>query len=329
MKQTMKVAITGGSGHLGSEIIKQLIEKGYPTRALVYHDKRALEGLNVELVKGDLQDKDSLKTLLNGCDVLIHSAAMISINGPKGGAVNNTNVEGTRNLYDTALEVGVKRVIHISSIHAFRQTPTHEVLDETRDTVGDSAFAYDVSKRKGQELAFSYIDKGMEVIVLNPTSIIGPPDYKPSPQGKAILLIHRGGVPAIFNGGFDFVDSRDIATAIINAIDKGRSGEQYLLSGEWISMADMVHFVNKASGKKRKVITLPFWVAFAIEPFVRLFSCITKTEPLFTRESLEILKIGNRKICSEKAKRELDFNTRPIEQSFIDSFSWFKSNNYL
>lgn len=329
MQESLKIALTGGSGHLGSEIVRQLLQRGHTVKALIHHDRKALDGLDIELVKGSLQDIESLKELVKGCDILIHSAALISISGAQGGAVNKTNVEGVKHLYDAATAEGIKKIIHISSIHAFQQTPTLEMLNEESPWVDDSAFAYDVSKRRGQELALSYIDKGMEVVVLNPTSIIGPPDHKPSLQGKAIIDIYKGKVPAVFDGGFDFVDNRDVATAVINAINKGRSGENYLLAGKWISMYDMIRLVNLATGKHRKAVRLPFWFGFAIEPFFRFWGWITRTEPLFTKESLEILRIGNRNISSEKAKRELNFNPRPLEEAFSDSFSWFKTNGYL
>ncbi|MCX7743868.1 MAG: NAD-dependent epimerase/dehydratase family protein [Flavobacteriales bacterium] len=325
----MKIAITGASGHLGSEIARQLERRGDTLKLLIHKDTRALEGIQATFIQGSMMDYPVLEKLLEDCDAVIHCAAIISLNGDPDGKVHQTNVEGTKRLLDTALKCGVKRFIHLSSIHAFHPEPLHEVLDETRELAHDNAFSYDRSKRDSQLLALSYVNKGLDVVVINPTSLIGPPDHKPSLQGQAFIDIYQGRVPAIFRGGFDFVDNRDVATAIIQSLEKGRTGECYLMSGEYITMLDMIRMVNLATGKKRKAIILPFWVAYALLPFVQLFSLITGKEPLFTKESLHILRHGNTKISSEKAKRELGFSPRPLQETVNDTMQWFKQNGYI
>jgi dihydroflavonol-4-reductase len=325
----MNIAITGASGHLGAEIAKQLEKRGDHLKLLVHKDIRALEGIKATLMQGSILDQTVIEKLLDGCDAVIHCAAIISLNGDSDGRVHQTNVEGTRLLLDNALKCGVKRFIHISSIHAFHPEPLHETLDETRELARNNAFAYDRSKRDSQLLALSYKEKGLDVIVINPTSLIGPPDHKPSLQGKAFIDIYKGKVPAVFRGGFDFVDNRDVAAAIIHSLEKGRSGECYLMAGEYITMLDMIRMVNVATGKKRKAIIIPFWIAYAILPFVKLFSLITGKDSLFTHESLHILRNGNTKISSEKARKELGFSPRPIQQTINDTMHWFKQNGYI
>lgn len=325
----MKIAITGASGHLGSEITRQLEKRGETLKLLIHKDKRALEGIQATYVQGSLMEPEVIEKLVDGCDAVIHCAAVISLHGDPDGKVYQTNVEGTRLILDTAVKCGVKRFIHISSIHAFHPEPLDEVLDETRELAHEDAFAYDRSKRDSQQLALSYVSKGLEVVVINPTSLIGPPDHKPSLQGQAFIDIYKGRVPAIFQGGFDFADNRDVASAIIQALDKGRAGECYLMSGKYITMREMIHMVNTATGKKRKAIMLPFWVAYAILPFVKLVAFVTGKDPLFSYETLHILRHGNTKISSEKAKRELEYSPRSLQQTVNDTMQWFKQNGYI
>jgi dihydroflavonol-4-reductase len=265
----MKIAITGASGHLGSAVLHELIRREYSIKALVKDDARSLAGLALEIINGDLLNTDSLQTLTKDCDTLIHCAAIISVNGDPDRLVYKTNVEGTKLIMETAKQSGIKRVIHISSIHAYNQRPTFEKLDENREKVNAKAFAYDRSKKLGQEIALSVNGQGMEVIVMNPTSIIGPYDYKPSKMGKVIIDLYTGRLPFVFNGGFDFCDCRDVANAIVNGLTMGRPGENYLLGGKWHSLKQVAALLSIASGKKIKPFAFPSIVGKAGLPVVK------------------------------------------------------------
>jgi len=326
----MKVALTGASGHLGSALLQELCKRNIPVKALIRGDDTAsFAGLDVEIIKGDLLNPDALKILMSGCDHVIHSAALISINGDRNGLVQLTNVEGTRSVIEKALGCGVKRCVHISSIHAFKQKPSMEVLDEHRVYVDEKAFAYDRSKLAGQQIALDANQKGMEVLVVNPTSIIGPYDHKPSLMGKVIIDMYTGKLPFILNGGFDFCDCRDVARAIVNSLTIGRPGEAYLLGGKWYSIKQLSEILSKVSGKKIKPISLPVILAYTGLPFVKIQALLQKKEPLYTNEALEALFTGNRFICSAKAINELNYTIRPFEQTLGDTLQWFKNKNYL
>ena len=195
--------------------------------------------------------------------------------------------DGTRAVVEAAIRGGVKRFIYISSIHAFKQEPSGELLDETRAPVDDSAFAYDRSKYAGQQIALEANNHGMETIVVNPTSIIGPYDFKPSLLGQVIIDLYRGKLPFVFDGGFNFCDCRDIAGGILNACTRGRPGEQYLLGGKWYSLKQLVGYLSAASGKRIRVAALPEWVAKAGLPFVELWGKIRRQEPQYTIEAIE------------------------------------------
>lgn len=326
----MKIALTGASGHLGSALLQDICQKDIPIKALARDENApSLKELPVEIIKGDLFDTDSLQRLVQGCDVLIHSAAYISVNGDPKGLVHRTNVEGTRLVIEAALQAGVKRCVHISSIHAYRQLPSSEILDEQRTPVDEGAFAYDRSKFTGQQIALAANNQGMEVIVVNPTSIIGPYDLKPSLMGQVIIDLYKGRLPFVFNGGFDFCDCRDVSHAVINATTSGRAGETYLLGGKWHSLKQLVQLLSTASSKKINVIALPALAAKAGLPFVKLWGAVQGKEPLYTNEALEAIFRGNRCISSAKAKAELNYTARPFDETIHDTFQWFKNKGYL
>ncbi len=326
----MKVAITGAAGHLGAALLRELYCRNIPVKALVRdQDIRSCEGLHAEIVYGDMLQPGVLQNLFTGCDTVIHCAAVISVNGDKTGIVHRTNVDGTQLALDAALAAGVKRFIHISSIHAFQQQPTFEMLDEQRKNVTEKAFAYDRSKFAGQQLALAANGINMEVIVINPTSIIGPYDFKPSLMGQVLIDLYKGKLPFIFNGGFDFCDCRDVANAIVNAIGMGRPGEIYLLAGKWYNLKQLAQFLSAVSTKKISPIALSKFAAKAGLPVVKLLALIKSQEPLYTNEAVEALFEGNRFINCDKAKDELGYNCRPFEETIHDSFHWYKNNGYL
>ena len=326
----MKVALTGAAGHLGAALLQELTKRDIRVKALIRdNDFRSCKDLPVETVKGDLLHPKILKSLMQDCDTVIHCAALISINGDPNGLVHRTNVEGTQLVIDNALQAGIKRCVHISSIHAFQQQPSFEVLDEHREPVNEKGFAYDRSKLAGKQIALDANNHGMEVLVMHPTSIIGPYDFKPSLMGKVIIDLYKGRLPFIFNGGFDFCDCRDVANAIANAITMGRPGESYLLGGKWHSIHQLAQFLSSVSAKKIKPVALPAFAAKAGLPIVKLLAAIQKKEPLYTVEALDALFNGNRFISSAKAATELNYTTRPFEETIHDTFQWFKNKDYL
>ena len=326
----MKVAITGAAGHLGAALLQELCKRNISVKALIRGtDTRACEGLPVEIVKGDLLQPGILKSLLKDCDCVIHSAALISVNGDPSGLVHLTNVEGTRSVIQNALEAGIKRCIHISSIHAFQQKPSLETLDENRLPINEKGFAYERSKLAGQQIALSANQQGMEVIVVHPTSIVGPYDHKPSLVGKVLIDMYTGKLPFIFNGGFDFCDCRDVANAIANSLTMGRPGEAYLLGGKWHSLREFVGLLSKASGKNIRIMALPAVAATAGLPIIKLLATIQKKEPLYTMEALDALFNGNRYICSTKAVAELNYSIRPFEETIAETYQWFRNKSYL
>jgi len=326
----MKVAITGATGHIGGVIVRELLHRGHAVKVLVRgNDNKSLNELDVEKVQGDLHDDHALQKLMESCDALIHAAALISIDGDMKGLVHRTNVVGTRQVMEAAKAAGVKRVIHISSVHAYSQHPLDEIMDERRAPAGDNTFAYDRSKRDGQALALSYASAEMEILVVNPTSVVGPYDFKPSKLGQAIINMSTGKLPFVFKGGFDFCDGRDVAHAIVNALTMGKSGEAYLLGGGWHSLSEFGQILSEVSNYKNKPIALPTILGWIGLPFIKIWANITKTEPLYTNEALVAVSEGHRHINCTKAKTELKYSARPLRESLHDTYQWFSENGYL
>jgi dihydroflavonol-4-reductase len=326
----MTVAVTGGSGHLGSNLVRQLLDEGRKVRCLVREDTRSLDGLDVELVKGDLQDVESLKKLFTGVDTVFHLAARISIVGSEGGLVEKTNINGVKNVIDAALECGVKKLIHTSSIHAFNTNPNDETIDETRPLVeGEGHMAYDLSKSAGQRLVVDAVkNRGLKAVICNPGAVIGPNDFKKSRVGSVILDIYHRDMPALIDGGYNWVDARDVAAGIIAAEKKGKIGECYLLTGHWHHITDISKMIQKITGRKTPTAATPMWLAMFSSYFVAAWAKLWGTIPKFTPEAMWSLQ-KHRYISHEKASKDLGYSSRPTEETIKDTLDWFKDAGML
>lgn len=326
----MKVALTGATGHVGAALLQELSNRNIAVKALVRgSDTRTCAGLPVEIIKGDLADTGALALLMQDCDAVIHCAAVISVNGDPNGLMQQTNITGTQTVVDCALLAGIKRFIHISSIHAFKQQPENDVLDETAAPADETSYAYGRSKYTSQQIALAANNRGMEVLVINPTSIIGPYDFKPSLMGQAIIDLYKGRLPFIFNGGFNYCDSRDVAHAIVNALTMGKPGEVYLVGGEWHRLKELTKTLSIVSSKKVQPFALSLFAGKLGLPIIKLLAAVTCKEPLYTNEVLDALFKDNRNISSNKAKAALNYSSRPFEETMHDTFHWFKNNGYL
>jgi dihydroflavonol-4-reductase len=325
----MKIAVTGASGHVGVNLCKKLLEEKHEVIALAHKNADGLKRLGVKVVSGDTMNKSSLLPLVSDSEIVFHLAARISITGDKDGMVSETNGTGTRNVVETAMECGVRRFFHFSSIHAFEQHPLREPLDETRPLVGSGGFAYDRSKAAGERAVMAAVEKGLDAVILSPTAIMGPDDYQPSLAGNAVIELYNNKIPALVPGGYDWVDVRDIVKACVTAMDKAHCGEKYLLSGHWHSLPELSAMIGKHAGHKTPGLVLPFWLARVGLPFITLYSRISGVEPLYTSESLTIIGEGNRQIRNDKARAELGFDPRPLDETIRDLILWFRSKNYL
>jgi dihydroflavonol-4-reductase len=320
----MTVVVTGASGHVGANLVRMLLARGERVRALVRERDTGLAGLPIERMAADVRDPATLRPLFEGADVVYHLAALISIDGDRRGQVSNTNVEGAANVARAALEAGVSRLVHTSSIHAFDQVPLDQPLDETRRRADERTGhpAYDVSKARGERAVRAMIEAGLDAVIVNPTAIIGPHDYEGSRMGRVFVDLARRRLPTLIEGGFDWVDVRDVCTALVTAAERGRRGESYLVGGQWASVAELAGVVEELTGIPRPRVTSPMWLARLGVPFVTAVGRITGREPLYTSESLRALR-ANRNIDCGKARRELGHAPRPLRETIRDTLAFY------
>ena len=324
-----KIGITGANGHVGANLVRRLLKEEYEIRVLQYHDHEAFDGLNVEAVPGDLNDPESLVPFCKDLDVLIHLAAKITIGNNKYESVYKINVDGTKNLVQAAKKASVKRYIHFSSIHALVHEPLDQPMNEMRPLALDSSIAYEKTKSIADEWVMGQQANNFDVIVLNPTAILGPCDFKPSLMGQLIIRLYNGSLPGLIPGGYDWVDVRDICDATYNAIFQGKGGERYILSGTWKSVGNFAKLLGAVTNKKINKPIFPLWLARLGLPFIQFYSKLSGQHPLYTNQSLSILQEGNKNICNDKAKKELGFQSRPLADTLKDTVGWFKEKNYL
>ena len=325
----MTVVVTGAAGHVGANLVRALITRGRPVRCLVHTNSRPIEGLTVERFPGDVSDFDSLCRAFRGADVVYHLAARISLSMDDWPVLEAVNVTGTRNVVDACLQVGVRRLVHFSSIHALVQEPLSIPVDESRPlVVSRGCPPYDRSKAAAELVVRQAIKRGLDAVIIYPTAILGPHDYQPSYFGEALLLLARQKLPALVTGGFDWVDVRDVVEGAMLAEVRAPQGAGYLLSGHWVSMCDIAAMVAEITGVPATKFVCPLWLARASVPVIKGISRLNGRRPLYTDVSLRALK-SNRCISHDKATRELGYQPRPFRETLIDTLRWFKENGLL
>ena len=324
----MKIAVTGANGHVGANLCRSLLAEGHQVKALVHNNSNSLKGLNLEIINGGVHDLDVLRKLCKGAEIVIHLAAVISIDGQKDKLLE-VNVEGTKNLLKVIHENGVRRLIHFSSIHALSHFPLDTPMDETRPLIMDGPMWYEITKAKAEKIVLDETSNGLDAVVINPTAIVGPYDFKPSLVGTVLIRLYKNSLPALVPGGYNWVDVRDIVQGAIAAMDKGRKGERYILSGKWVSVRDLAMLVEKVTGKRVNKFMIPTLVAKAGVPFIKTYARFTGQEPLYTFESLRTLVEVNTMISHSKASSELGYVSRDLEVTIRDTMDWYQRNGYL
>jgi len=315
------ICVTGATGHIGANLVRALLARGDRVRVLIRGADRSLAGLDVERVPGDVLDPASLDRAFVGAELVFHLAALISIQGDRGGRVPAINVGGAKNAAEAALRAGVRRFIHTSSVHAFDLT-RGGVIDETSPrSESPHLAAYDRSKAAGEIEVREVVARGLDAVVVHPTGVIGPIDFEPSRMGRMLLQLRDRSLPSLVNGGFDFVDVRDVVGALIAASERGRTGESYLAAGSWISVADLARAAAAITSVPPPRLVVSVGLARVGVPFAAAWGWMTEQEPLYTSESLSTLAHTAR-ISSAKAADELDYRARPLEETLRDTYAW-------
>lgn len=325
------VVVTGATGHIGNVLVRQLLSQGEKVRVIIppAEDVKPLDGLPVDMVEGDVRDINSLIPALEGIKIVYHLAGIISIVPGKSNLLYQVNVVGTQNIVAACLKTGVKRLVYTSSIHAIEEPPYGTIIDETLPCNPEKVpKGYGRSKAQASLAVLKGVEQGLNAVIMCPTGVIGPYDYKISEMGQLIIDFINGNLKAYIDGAYDFVDVRDAASGIILAGEKGRNGECYILSGEQITVYKLLLLLQELTGVKAPSLKVPIWLARIAAKVTPIYYRLTRTKPRFTSYSIDVL-CSNSMISSEKARRELGFATRSVRESIADAILWFKENGYI
>ena len=323
--------ITGGSGHVGANLVRELRSRGYQVRCIDFdNDHRAFEGFNVELVKGNITDISTLDNTFKDVEVVFHTAAVISLDRKDKDLIRSVNVGGTENICEMSLRHGVKKLIHFSSVDAFVREPLEDPLYENRSLVTDpNAVPYDLSKADAQRIVLEFCDKGLNASIIHPSGIFGPNDFKPSLFGQEFINIANGKRPYSINVGYDYVDVRDLCKTSVNCIDKGEIKQNYIVGGNYMDFVYMSEVMSEVLNKKLIRSTLPFGFIYMSLPGSYISSLIKKTPRAITMDSIHTIKVQNKNIPSSLSKEQLDHNPRPVEETIQDTIEFFQKRGLI
>ena len=328
----MSVAlITGGSGHVGANLVRELSNRGYKVRCIDFDgDHRAFEGYDVELIKGSVTDVESLDKAFMGVDVVFHTAAIISLERKNRDLIRSVNVEGTKNVCEMALKHKVSKLIHFSSVDAFIREPLDAPLLEDRSLVVDqNTVPYDLSKADAQRIVLEYCERGLDASIIHPSGIFGPNDFKPSLFGQEFLNIAKGKRPYSINVGYDYVDVRDLCETAVNCIEKGVNKQNYIVGGNYMDFVYMAEVMAEVLGKKLMRGTLPFFTIYLSLPIYYLQSLFSNAPRAITLDSIHTIKVQNKNIPSQLAKDQLGHSPRGVEETITDTLKFFKESGSL
>jgi len=326
----VRFVVTGASGHLGANVVRALVAAGEPVRAVDIRPGSALAGSAAEFVRGDVLDPTTLKDAFAGAEFVLHLAAKISIAGDPDGSVRRVNVDGVRHVAEAALEAGVRRLVHCSSLHAYNVGAIEGPIRENGLRAVDPGLpAYDRSKAAGEDELRRFADRGLDAVIVNPSGIFGPVDPEPSRMGRMLLAMFRGRLPVSVTGAFDFVDVRDVAAALLSAAERGRTGENYLVGGHRASVTELGGLAAKVSGRRPPRMVVPLGpVRLAAEIAVRVAGPRRAGRVLLTPEALHALATDP-VVDYSKAIAELGYRPRPLMDTVADLHASFVEEGRL
>ena len=324
----MVALVTGGGGRLGNVLVRRLLENGQKVRVLEPGTlPESLAGLDIEFMSGSVLDTGEVARATDGVDVVYHLAAKIDLSPKKDPMMYIINVEGTRNVVDACLSSGL-RLVHTSSHHALEREPLDQPLTEDKPLALNEKCEYHRSKAIGETIVLDACERGLDAVIVNPGSMIGPHDYEPSMIGAVLIDLYFGRVPVLLEMLSDYVDVRDVVDGMIAAAEKGRTGERYFLTGEVIPVGEMVSLYGELTGAKVPTRALPLWVGWVLLPFALAGSAVTKKEPFITADMLRA-SVSNDVVSHDKAHRELGYTVRPLRESLTDAVAWYRERGWL
>ena len=327
----MMALVTGATGFVGSAVARALAVAGWQVRALVRagSDRRNLQHLPLDLVVGDLANDASLDRALADCQALFHLAADYRLGVREPQQLYRTNVEGTRNILGAAGRAGVSRVVYTSSVATIGLPADGSPGTEaTPVALADMIGHYKRSKYLAEQLVCSAAQTGMSVVIVNPSTPIGPGDVKPTPTGQIVLDAASGRIPAYVDTGLNIAHVDDVAAGHLMAFHRGRPGERYILGGEDMMLREILAAIARLVGRKAPRIRLPHTAVLPLAYVSEVFGKITGRTPRITLEGVRMAR-KRMFFSSEKAVRELGYQWRAPTKAFEDAVLWFREQGFL
>jgi dihydroflavonol-4-reductase len=325
------VLVTGASGFVGGHVARLLMREGASLRILLRRTSNAAttEHLKAERIYGDLTDPASLRTAVAGCRTVFHVAADYRLWAPDPRVMYAANVAGTANLLDAAAEAGVERIVYTSTVGCMGWPPDGGPANEDVPvSLAAMSGHYKRSKFQAERAALERAQRGVPVVVVNPTAPVGEEDWKPTPTGRTILDFLRGRMPAYIDTGLNLVDVRAVAAGHLAAAQRGRIGERYVLADRNMEFREILEVLARLSGRRAPRVKIPWAVAYAAAAAESVLARITGHEP---RIPIEGVKLARHKmfVSSGKAKRELGFEPGNVEEALERAVRWFLNDRHL
>ena len=326
----MKVLITGATGFIGGNLARALYRQGYQVRALVRPDSSTLtlRDIDVETTPGDIRDRESVARAMKGCQALCHCAALYTFWSRDISDIYETNVQGTKIVLEEALKAGIKQVVHTSSVATIGMPNTGPGNEEMEPAPKELVGHYRKSKYKAEHEALNMVQKGLPVVVVNPTVPVGPWDVKPTPTGKIVLDFLRGRIPAYMKMGMNLVDVEDVAQGHILALDKGKPGERYILGHKNVTLKQILKTMARITGKRAPWLRVPIGLVVALGYLDQwIEGRLLRRRPFIPLEGVKHARKPMYVSC-QKAVNELGMPQSPVEGALEKAVNWFRQWGY-